>query len=274
MSQFVDRLSRYRLSWITTIVAPLMPAFETLPSDWIRGICLAVSVVSGTYAIHGTWSKTRVTISVGLMLAGLALLAFFGARSLEKAPVFISPDATSLRSLTILPQSGLSGTIDLRVLNRSDEVYYQIWVRIQIEPSVVEPKLIDVDFPSLKQTDGLDAQVNYICMRGTSEEWGAGFLCLLKELSPGEQFIIRLSSSQDFGQLTDEQVGGLTATVTHFNRKPPRTHLSRPGATPGASLEVPVQEPFSPSQWIVFCTTVTQPPPPPVVCTPNSRKRP
>ena len=220
-------------------------------------------------------SFQKVGFLVIFLLSVLGTYEFYGY--LAEEPIAVSPSEVKLTYL-FDTQKRMRGHIDVSVYNRSDDPYYEIWVKILIDSDVLSAESIDLDFPTIEERVRTGENVREIaigsgCLRGRDKDSRAAFLCIVDALSPKGDFKIQMTTTHVGSDMPEEQIGIASMKIVTFSKQPSRHFLNFPGKESAASSEHKIPEKFISTTMIHFCPDIGEPfkSPSPITCTPNSK---
>jgi hypothetical protein len=142
----------------------------------------------------------------------------------EQHPISVSPDEIDLNSC-IANESRKTNSL-VKIYNRTDDPYYQIWVKILVNSPVVQSNQITLNLPfpppGTREWAGNDppfVSTKIMCYRGLDKDHQPAFLCFIRDLNPRETFSLTLLNNYP-EKLPETQTHRASVTVVGFSRQP------------------------------------------------------
>jgi hypothetical protein len=265
-------------SAIVLILSSVIPNYIRT-SALVLVAAVVFSIALGIYSLSLTeWMQNAShPEKITRWIMGILALVFIGAAicylNWPSPVVAVSPEDFPLARLVNSPDKRLHGKVSFSIYNRSDDPYYQIWVRLHVNSQIVRANNLYIDFPTLETKVRLGdnpriVQFSAFCLRGSGTNFNQDFSCCIRSLSPRESFEIKLTN----GSIpdTDKELGTITGAITNIDTQPPEELEGRNGA--GSSCVVHGNLNFD--QAIYYCPAMSNPRPPfapDMACTPDSK---
>ncbi|MGC2235624.1 MAG: hypothetical protein WA584_05660 [Pyrinomonadaceae bacterium] len=156
--------------------------------------------------VQNNWVVATIAIIATLLGVGIGLLQlkyYYDDKEREKAsvlkreqnPVSVSPGEINLNSSN--KDNELKAKNYINVFNQTDSWYYQVWVKITMDSSVITAKDISINLPPLENNEKIKSEpsgvsTKALCYVGLDEEKRETFLCFIRELNPKETLTLTL----------------------------------------------------------------------------------
>lgn len=139
-------------------------------------------------------------------------------------PVAVSPTEIPLSG----PFNPFGKTVkvkgEIKIYNRTDEPYYQIWVKIILDSDLIKIEQIILSSPTI-EAERIPGQIpsefsdKAFCLRGQGEDGRKAYICFVRELNPKSVFTFAVANDYP-GKLPQAQTHKLLVEVLRYAKEP------------------------------------------------------